>query len=276
MTIVPSLVLFAFLLVSCAPSPEAVKLSAPVAETKEMVFRRGHQLYVEQKYDSATIVLERAAGMDMKYTAPLADLAEMYYSIGMQEGEKTTQRMQTLRRSREYFGRIEALGSRDSDLLERLCELSDALDDDAAFLKYAKKNAEAYPYDRQYFNLGLAYFKVGDYTNVIKTQKEAVEKFASSPYVGSFYRQLGRGYMKVNRDQTAERTFVAGLQRVDGRIAELRKAGDNYRSMEEYRRLMDDKIGMLTSLKKLHQTYKAADKLEQVERQLKEASENRQ
>jgi len=34
---------------------------------------------------------------------------------------------------------------------------------------------------------------------------------------------------------------------------------------------MDDKIGMLLLLKRLHTTYKAAEKLEQVERQLTEA-----
>ena len=264
---------FVLLFVSCAPTPETVKPLAPIVETKEMVFRHGHQLYVEQKYDSATMVLERAAAMDARYIAPLADLAEMYYFIGMHGGaEKSLQQLQALTRSREYCARIESLGSKDSDLLERLCELSDALDDDAAFLKYAKKNAEAYPYDRQYFNLGLAYFKAGDYTNVIKTQKEAVEKFPSSPYIGSFYRQLGRGYMKVDRDQTAEKIFITGLQKVDSRIADLKRTVSDPKSSVEYRRLVDDKIGMLTLLKKLHQTYKALEKLEQVERQLKEAN----
>ena len=47
--------------------------------------------------------------------------------------------------------------------------------------------------------------------------------------------------------------------------------GGEYKSSEEYLRLMDDKIGMLLSLKRLHQTYGAADKLEHVEQQLKEA-----
>ena len=36
-------------------------------------------------------------------------------------------------------------------------------------------------------------------------------------------------------------------------------------------RLTDDKVGMLLLLKRLHTTYKAADKLERVEQQLKEA-----
>jgi tetratricopeptide (TPR) repeat protein len=250
-----------------------VKPPAPIVETKEILFRRGHQLYAEQKLDSATILLERAAAMDAKYVAPLADLAEMYYFIGKSgEGERSSQKLQALRRSREYSVHIESLGSKDSDLLERLCELSDALNDDAVFLKYAKKNAEAYPYDRQYFNLGLAYFKVGDYRNVIEAQKEAMEKFPSSPYIGSFYRQLGRGYMKVDRDQTAEKIFVTGLQRIDGRIAELKRMASDPKPSDEYHRLMDDKIGILTSLKKLHQTYKSMEKLEQVERQLKEAN----
>jgi len=77
--------------------------------------------------------------------------------------------------------------------------------------------------------------------------------------------------MKVNRDQTAERTFVSGVQAVDARLAELRQTGGEYKSSETYRRLVGDKIDMLLLLKKLHETYGAKEKLERVERQLKEA-----
>jgi hypothetical protein len=40
---------------------------------------------------------------------------------------------------------------------------------------------------------------------------------------------------------------------------------------EEQKRLQDDRIGMLLLLKRLHITYREAEKLAQVERQLKEA-----
>lgn len=266
----------AILLASCAPTPEISKRPEPSVETKEMLYRRGHQLYLEQKFDSAVIVLERSVAMDDQYVPPLADLAEMYYLIGGRDGgDKHPKYVDGFIKSRQYYARIEALGSKESNVLERLCELSDAMEDDTAFVLYAKKNAAAYPYDRQYFNLGFAYFKAGDYANAIASQKDAVRKFGSSPYVGSFYRQLGRAYMKMDRDQTAERIFVDGIQKADSQLGELRKAGGDYKSSDTYRRLIDDKIGMLTSLKSLHLTYKAKDKLDEVERALREAHENK-
>jgi len=56
-------------------------------------------------------------------------------------------------------------------------------------------------------------------------------------------------------------------KRVDASLAQLKKG----KSSPDYRRLMDDKIGMLLSLKRLHQIYREADKLEEVEKELKEA-----
>lgn len=266
-------VLGSFWLSSCGPSPETTKRALPpVIETKELLYRRGHQLYAEQQFDSAETVLKAAAAIDPAYRPPLNDLAEMHYALGMREsGEGHPRKREQLRLAREYFARMESLGVNDADLYERLCELSNVLKDDREFLKYAKKYADLYPYDRQYLNLGIAYFEVADYAGVIKTQKTAVEKFKSSPFVGSFYRQLGRAYMKVDRDQTAEKIFDSGIQVVDSRLAELRKAGGDYKSADAYRRLVEDKVSMLLLLKRLHQTYKATDKLERVERQLKEA-----
>ena len=139
-----------------------------------------------------------------------------------------------------------------------------SLGDDKTFLTYARKSAERYPHDRQYHNLGLAYFNVGDYQSVIKTEKEAIQKFKTSSYAGSFYRQLGRAYMKIDRDQTAERTFEEGLKIIDQRLQDRR-------SEEERRRMTDDRIAILLSLKRLHQTYHHDDKLKQVERQLIDA-----
>ena len=259
-------------LASCGPSPETTKPPVSSLEMKEALYHRGHQLLLEQQFDSAQVVLKRALAMDASYIAPLTDLGQLHYDLGMREaGEKNPRRLEQLRKSRDYFAKVDALGSKESDLYERLCEISHALDDDRSFLKYAKKNAEAYPYDRQYFNLGSAYFLTGDFQRVIKSQKEAIEKFKSSQYIGSFYRQLGRAYMKVDRDQTAERTFDAGLKAVEVRIADHKKTGSDYKGTDEYRRLMDDRIGMLVSLKGLHQTYRAKEKLERVEKQLQEA-----
>jgi tetratricopeptide (TPR) repeat protein len=222
-------------------------------------------------YDSAEVYFTKSYMLDTSYLLPLNELAEMHYALGIQQpGEKNPKRLEHFKKAYAYFVKVEAHGSSDSELLERLGELSSALDDKKALVKYAKENARAYPYERQYFNLGFAYFQVGDYQNVIKTQKEAIEKFKGSTYVGSFYRQLGRAYMKIDRDQTAERTFDLGLKAADAVVADRKKENANFAATEDYRRLVDDKIGMLVSLRSLHQTYRANDKLQKVERQLKE------
>lgn len=257
--------------VACGPSTETAKPPAPSLDTKEACYNVGHQFYVNQNYDSADAYLQRACAMDASYLAPLNELAQMHYSLGMQEpGEKNPRRLSHFRKAFGYFEKLEALGSKDSDVYERLSELSNALNDDKALVKYAKRNADAYPYERQFFNLGFAYFQAGEYQNVIKSQKEAIEKFRGSTYIGSFYRQLGRAYMKVDRDQTAERVFDAGLKSTDAVIADQMSSSPGFKSTEEYRRLVDDKIGMLISLKKLHQTYHADEKLRKVEAQLQE------
>ncbi|MBM2840053.1 MAG: hypothetical protein HW412_581 [Bacteroidetes bacterium] len=265
-----SAILFLLLCIGCGPAPETVK-SPAILDTKEALYKVGHQFYVEQNYDSADVYLKRASSMDPSYLAPVGELAQMHYALGMQQtGEKNPKRLQHFRDSFGSFASLESNGSNDAEIYERLSELSNALQDNKALLKYAKKNADIYPYERQYFNLGFAYFQVGDYQNVIKTQKEALEKFKSSTYIGSFYRQLGRAYMKIDRDQTAERTFGAGLKAVDVVVADMKKSNSDFKSTDEYRRLVDDKTGMLMSLKSLHQRYRAADKLQQVEKQLKD------
>ncbi len=258
------------LLASCASRKETSNdtSTVPVAPTKESLYRLGHQLYVAQNFDSASTVLRKAAEMDSSYVEPLNDLAALHYDLAMRAPQEAKKR-ELSSRSREYYIKVNRLGKSDSDVYERLCELSVILEDDRTFLTYAKKNVEKYPYDRQYHNLGLAYFNVGDYQNVIKTQKEAIEKFKSSPYIGGFFRQLGRAYEKINRDQTAERTFYAGVQSVDEYIARQTKAQQDFSTSAEFKRMVDDKIGMLVALRKLHSTYKAMDKLENVERELK-------
>ncbi len=258
------------LVAGCGPSAETVK-PAEMPPTKEAIFRMGHQLYLEQQLDSAATVLKRSTEMDSSYLEPVKDLAQLYYDQGMRQGnEKGTAKNQALRQSRLYYSRLETFGMREADMYERLCELSSTLEDDRAFLKYAKKFAELYPYDRQMFNLGIAYYNTGEYQQVVKTQKEAREKFKDSPYTGGFYRSMGRAYRKLDRDQTAERTFMEGIRAVDAKLADLRKSNAGGKSAEESRRLIDDKVSMLRDLRRLHQIYKALDKLEQVERQLKE------
>lgn len=257
-------------IVSCGPSTESTKTdtTAPSVATKEMLYQRGQQLYLQQNLDSAQTMLNQALAMDANYKDVIAVLAPLHYDLAMRTDAK--KKNEQLRKSRDYYVKLEALGANESDMYERLCEIANTLNDDKAFLKYAKKNAEAYPYDRQYYNLGVAYANVEDWNVVIASMRTAVQKFSGSQYIGSFYRQLGRGYMKIDRDQTAEKTFYSGLTAVDNKIAELRKSNAEYKSSPEYARLKDDKVGMLISLKNLHTTYKAAEKLEEVERKLKE------
>ena len=253
------------LLASCGPSREAEKNTA---ETRESVYLRGHQLYLTMHMEEAEKELLRAAAMDSAYRDPLVDLGSLCFDLGVkEEGER---RMEKFRKARGFLARAEDLGYREAAAYDRLCEICTELEDVHGFLKYAKKNAERYPYDRQYYNLGVAYFGVDDWAGVVKSQREATERFRDSRYIGAYYRQMGRAYMKMDRDQTAERTFVAGVQAADAMMAGVKKSGGGTGS-EEYRRLQDDKIGMLLLLKRLHTTYREAEKLAQVERQLREA-----
>jgi len=254
---------------ACGPGAESSRTAAP--ESKEVLYRNGHQSWVERDFDGADAMLKRALQIDSSYIPALSDLAEIQYELGMKEpGEKSRGRLDRFTQARIYLMRLESLGTCESPVYERLCELSVALDDNRTFLRYAKKNAEKYPYDRQMYNLGIAYYETGEYAAVIRTMKEATEKFKISPYIGGFYRQLGLAYMKVDRDQTAVRTLEAGVQIVDKRVAELKKSGTDGSSSEN-RRLLDDRVGMLVSLRKLYQTYKEQAKLTAVERLLREA-----
>ena len=250
---------------SCGPSRDAGKNAA---ETKESVYLRGHQLYLTMHMEEAESELLRAAAMDTTYRDPLVDLGSLTYDLGVKE--EGPGRVEHLRKARGFLARAENLGYREAAVYDRLCEICTELEDARGFLKYAKKNAEQYPYDRQYYNLGVAYFGAEDWAGVVKSQREASEKFKESQYTGAYYRQMGRAYMKMDRDQTAERTFSAGLQAVDAVMAGVKKSGGGAGS-EEVRRLQDDKIGMLLLLKRLHTTYREAEKLAQVERQLREA-----
>ncbi|MBX2990476.1 MAG: hypothetical protein KF749_04810 [Bacteroidetes bacterium] len=266
----PVLLASALLLFGCSSSSESVKIEsvAPPVATKEMLYKHGHQLYLLQQFDSARTVLQQALALDANDRDVLADLASLHYDLGMAPDAGNKKR-ELLRQSRDYYVKLEALGVTDSDTYERICEVSNAVSDNKTLLKYARKNADKFPYDRQFYNLSYAYFSAEDYNSVIRVCKDAIEKFKSSPFIGSFYRQMGRAYMKVDRDQTAERTFYAGLKTIDAKIADVRKNPDSGNSAD-ISRMKDDKIGILTSLKLLHTTYKAADKLADVEKKLRE------
>ena len=172
--------------------------------------------------------------------------------------------------SLRYYRLVEEGGNRDATVLDRLCEVSLLVGDDRAFARYAKRNADLYPFERQLYNLGLAYYGVEDYQSVVKTQKEAIEKFRTSAYLGGYYRLVGLAYVKQGRDQTAERTFVAGVKAVDARLTELGRA--QRPAAEDIARLSEDRVGMLLQLKRLFQIYKKQGELDQVERQLKDAT----
>ncbi|MBP1658028.1 MAG: hypothetical protein H6Q31_2629 [Bacteroidetes bacterium] len=269
--------LLLFWAAGCGPSSDSVReVPAPAPATKEGWFARAQQYRVEQQLDSAMALFARAASMDSLYHEPVRELAQLHYERAQMEPEKSKLRLERLRAARAQFARLESRGVNEAELYDRLCDLSVQLNDDRGFLQYARKYAERYPFDRQYYNLARAYFDVGDFQSVIKSAKSSIEKYGDSPYISSFYRILGRAYMKVDRDQTAERTLTAGIKATDARIAALRKQDPRgYTSSDPYRRLHDDKVQMLLLLKQLHTTYKAQDKLEQVERELKEEGYNR-
>ena len=269
--VLPGGVLCAGLLTGCGPSAETPRpVPATPPATVDAVYRTGHRYYLEQQTDSAIVWLRRAEAMDSAFVDPVQDLAQLYYEQGLRAGEKSRERQDSFRSARRAFARLETLGKRESEVYERLCELSIALNDDQGFLRYAKKNAELYPYDRQHYNLTRAYFDTGDFQSVIKTAKEGIDMYRDSPYRTSYYRILGRAYMKIGRDQTAEKTLSAGLDVANARLSELKKSGPAYKSGDGYRRAHDDKVNMLLLLKQLHTTYRAAEKLQQVDRMLKE------
>jgi len=264
-------IFFAGILAGCGPSAETPKPApAPLSATLDEVYRTGHRYYLEQQADSAVVWLRRAEAMDSTFADPVRDLAQLYYEQGLRAGENSRERQEYFRSARRAFARLETLGKREPEVYERLCELSMVLNDDRGFLRYAKRNAELYPYDRQHFNLTRAYFDVEDFQSVIKTAKDGIEKYSGSPYLTSYYRILGRAYMKIGRDQTAEKTLSAGLKIADARLAGLKKNGPDYKAADGYRRAHDDKVNMLLLLKQLHTTYRATQKLEQVDRMLKE------
>jgi len=240
------------------------------AALRNELFRKGHHLYLVHSYDSADVVLRKALNIDSSSVDVLTDLGMLHYDMAMEDNEGAAQaRNRNLRESSGYLSRLDALGTSDESVYERLCQISVTLGDDRGFLKYAKRSAERFPFERQYYNLGLAYFGVADYQNVVRTQKEAIDRFKQSAYLGGYYRQLGRAYMKIDRDQTAQRSLEAGLSAVDDRLAALKAT--HGATGDAVKRLTEDRTAILQLLRRLYQVYHFDDKLKSVERRLSEA-----
>jgi len=246
----------------------ATRVSPPSPVTKEILYARGHQRYVGGGYDSAAVLLHAALEMDSTYMDPVADLAQLYFDRGMIDTTLSPNRTSDLRQSLRYYSLLERTGRQDAETYDRLGALALTLNDNASFLIYAGKNADRFPFDRQYFNLGVAHYKTGDFQASIRVLKEATQKFRDSEYLGGMYRQLGKSYMSVDRNQTAERVLYEGLAVIDRLIAGKRYAENEHGAVA---RLTGDRIGMLLSLKGLHTLYRQAEKQARVEQLLREA-----
>jgi len=258
---------------SCGPSAttnEAVRPSAPATIDRETLFRIGQEFFVERTFDSAAVYYRKSLALDSTYGPPLGGLAQLHYDLAMQNPNRNDPvRMREFRASLGYYMRMETLGHTDGEMYDRLSELTYTLGEKELFLNYVKKNIGESPDDRQYFNLGLAYGQVGDYANVIKSQKEAIERFKFSRFIGSFYKQLGNAYLEVDRQQSAERTFSAGVEAVNERISAMVKSTSASASDADVERLKEERLFMLRSLRKIYRIHGQDDRLQEVERQLK-------
>ncbi|MGA9115694.1 MAG: hypothetical protein WB626_02855 [Bacteroidota bacterium] len=254
----------------CGPRrPGALPEAAPPVPPREDHFRRGHAFFERRELDSAVHHLEAATELDSLYGEALRDLAEIHYLRTLQVPQGAS--ADDARRAMRYYGRLEKLGGDDAEVLERLCELSVMLKDDRSFLAFARRNAELSPDARRIHNLGVAYAGVGDHAGVIRTLKTAAARFPESPYVGGIFRLLGRAYQAADRDQTAERTYTSGLKAVDELKARWKREGSFSATSPEVRRLEEDAVGMLQSLRRIYRIYGEEEKLRSVERRLRDA-----
>jgi tetratricopeptide (TPR) repeat protein len=165
----------------------------------------------------------------------------------------------------ERYAAIDSIGMADVSTYERLTEVSHLLGDSKLFVRYAEKQAEVHPGDRELYNLGLAYFGAGNHQKTIETQKSAIQKYPHSPHIGGFYRLLGDGYYEIGRQQTAERTYQEGVKAVELRVADLKGTNPQFSSTAEYRQLADSRRAMLLSLKKLYRLHGKTKELDEVE-----------
>jgi tetratricopeptide (TPR) repeat protein len=256
------------LAVGCSPSEKTATSdgsSATVPETMESLYARGHALYADGRHDSAAYYLERARAIDRGFLPPLEDLGEIYYLAGMNSDVTTPERERNMKAAVACYATMDSLGQADEADYERLAELSHGLGDKKLFLVYAEKQVKLFPGDRELYNLGLGYFGVGNFQKVIETQKGAIEKYPHSPYIAGFYRLLGDGYLSVDRQQSAERTYEEGLRVTDEGVRGMKEADPAFTGSAVYRQLADNYLSMVSSLKKIYRLHGKQEKLKQLE-----------
>jgi tetratricopeptide (TPR) repeat protein len=257
-------------LAGCAASSPEVPKPGPAKATRESLFGKGHRFYVEGQADSAAIYLKESLRLDSTYLPPLEDLTMIHYNHAMANAIPDAQRRDDFQSALHYAIRMEEHGKTDAATYELITELSNTLGQDDTFLLYARKYMERHPGDRQAYTFGLASARAGDHPAVIRSQKEAIEQWPYSAYIGGFYRLLGESYFAIDRQQTAERTFAEGVKVVDRRILDGRNNDPEFEATM-LGRLNESRTAMLSGLRKIYRLHGEDKKLQEVEVLLKDS-----
>jgi tetratricopeptide (TPR) repeat protein len=255
-----------FSVIAGCGSPEKTTTSTgsvPAVESGESLYSMGHSWFVNGNYDSAIVYLERSRSIDRTFSPALRDLAEIYYAGGITGVQ--SERERNMRAALECYATLDSLHQADDAMYDRMTELAHGLGEKDRFLKYAEKQVKRFPGDRQLYNLGLAYLGVGEFQKVIETQKGAIEKYPHSPFIAGFYRLLGDGYLGVDRQQSAERTYEQGVTVAVDRALEMKEADPRVAETPEYRQLADNHKAMVASLKKIYRLHGKQEKLKELE-----------
>jgi tetratricopeptide (TPR) repeat protein len=147
--------------------------------------------------------------------------------------------------------------------------------DGEAFLRYARAGARRYPSDRRAYNLALALTEASKYQEATDVLKAAIRAYPASGFQGGFHRVLGNAYLRMDRDQSAERTFTEGVKIVDRMLEAITRSDPAAIAGGDAARMREDRMSMLRSLKKLHLTYGRKKELAEVERRLAAEGEGR-
>jgi tetratricopeptide (TPR) repeat protein len=264
-------VLLGALFASCANREEAVRSAAapPAPPGREDVYREGHRLLQAGEFDSAAVVLEQARAMDSLYRPPLQDLALLKYDRALRSPEGSTARTTAARSALAYYAALERLGQQDEETYERLTEMARLAGDGEAFLRYAQAGARRHPSDRRVYNLALALTEASKYKEATDVLNTGIRSYPVSGFQGGFHRLLGNAYLRMDRDQSAERTFTEGVKIVDRMLEEMERSDPEALAGGDGSRMREDRTSMLRSLKKLHQTYGRKKELGEVEQRLR-------
>jgi tetratricopeptide (TPR) repeat protein len=207
--------------------------------------------------------------MDSSYRPPLQDLALLKYDRALRAPEGSAARTSEARSALACYAALERLGQQDEDTYERLTEMARLAGDSEAFLRYARAGARSHPSDRRAYNLALALIEAAKYQEAVEVLKAAIRSYPASTFQGGLHRLLGNAYVRVDRDQSAERAFTEGVSVVDRLLGELERSNPEAAAGAEGTRMREDRTSMLRSLKKLHQTYGRKKEREQVEQRLR-------